>query len=432
MPKVIAQIYPSLGGTSEMSRHRPIGRDPYAFHTVMHGLRQIAQAMDELGYWGLSHVEHHFHSEGVEVSPDPGLWNLYLGQYTKRLRHGQFGYVLPARDPLRLAEEIAMIDHMLEGRLFVGVARGYQSRWVDVLGQRIGVRASSPGDRAGERRNKELFFEHFRIMKLAWEKDLLQYRSRHYEVPFPFESGIADWPAAGLTREFGVPGEVDDDGALRGVSVVPSPFQDPHPPLFQPFSQSRTTVAWAARNGLIPITTFAPIETAGWFAGLYRDEAARAGRDYALGQNMGLVRSFSIHRSRSAAQDAIERYEMLAWREWYGSFGHLGGFRFPGEEGQVPRPGEDVAARLQQVGLIIGGTVDDVKRQLDVQLSAVPFEYLVWHLPYAVMPLGETLDQLELFAHEVMPEFGMTPPEPPRLRVPESSRERPETRASEG
>jgi alkanesulfonate monooxygenase SsuD/methylene tetrahydromethanopterin reductase-like flavin-dependent oxidoreductase (luciferase family) len=418
MPKVIVQIYPTLGNEEEMARRRPIGRDSEAFHAVMRGMREIAMAMDQLGYWGLSHVEHHFHSEGMEVSPDPGLWNLYLGQATKRLRHGQLGYVLPARDPLRLAEEIAMIDHMLEGRLFVGVARGYQSRWVDILGQRLDVKASRPDQAEIEKRNKELYFEHFRIMKLAWEKDLLEYKSRHYEVPFPYDEGIADWPVGKtLTARYGVPGEVDEHGTVLGVSVVPKCYQEPHPPLFQPFSQSRSTVAWAARNGLTPIMTFAPIVIARSFAQLYRDEAAQAGREFALGQSMGLLRSFSIHNSRSEAQDAIEKYEMLSWREWYGSFGHLRGFRYPGEKGPVPAPGETVQRRLTNVGLIIGGTVDDVKRQLAAQLTEVPFEYLVWHLPYAVMPLGEVLDQLDLFATKVMPEFGMEPPAAPAVRA---------------
>ena len=418
MPKVIVQIYPSLGDHDAMARRRPIGRDPEAFHTVMHGMKDIAKAMDEMGYWGLSHVEHHFHSEGMELSPDPGLWNLYLGQATERLMHGQLGFVLPARDPIRLAEKIAMIDHMLEGRLFVGVARGYQSRWMDVLGQRLHVKASRPDVAEVEARNKELYFEHFRIMKLAWEMDLLQYKSRHYEVPFPYDEGIVGWPPSeALTSRYGVPGEVDEDGTVLGVSVVPSTYQYPHPPIFQPFSQSRSTVAWAARNGLVPITMFAPIVIAGWFASLYRHEAAQAGRDLALGQSMGLLRSFSIHKSRSDAQAAIEKYEMLAWRDWYGSFGHLSGFRFPDEEGPVPAPGESVADRLTKVGMIIGGTVDDVKRQLDAQLSEVPFEYLVWHLPYAVMPLDETLEQLDLFANKVMPEFGMEPPAPPVLRT---------------
>lgn len=419
MPKIIVQIYPSMGGPDEMRKRRPIGRDPHTFHSVMHGLREIAEVMDELGYWGLSHVEHHFHSEGMEVSPDPGLWNLYLGQATKRLRHGQLGYVLPSRDPIRLAEKIAMIDHMLEGRLFVGIARGYQSRWMNVLGQRLDVRAPGPDDKAADARTRELYFEHYRIMKLAWEQDLLQYKSRHYEVPFPYEEGIPNWPPAdSLTREFGAPGEVDEHGTLQGASVVPAPYQDPHPPIFQPFSVSPSTVRWAGSQGLIPVTMFAPTMLAKWYAELYKHESDKAGFNFGLGQNMGLLRGFSIHESKSKAMDAIEKYDMMAWRDWYGSFGHLQGFKFPDEEGPVPLPGESVSERLTKVGLLIGGTVDDVKRSLDAQLNEVPFEYLIWHLPYAVMPKHEVIEQLDLFANKVMPEFGMEPPADPIIRGP--------------
>ena len=53
-----------------------------------------------------------------------------------------------------------------------------------------------------------------------------------------------------------------------------------------------------------------------------------------------------------------------------------------------------------------------------LNLKEVPFEYLVWHLPYAVMPLGEALEQLEVFATKVMPEFGMEPPAPPKVHGP--------------
>jgi len=43
--------------------------------------------------------------------------------------------VLPAWDPLRVAEEIAVLDHLTKGRFYAGFARGYQDRWVNVLGQ---------------------------------------------------------------------------------------------------------------------------------------------------------------------------------------------------------------------------------------------------------------------------------------------------------
>jgi hypothetical protein len=131
---------------------------------------------------------------------------------------------------------------------------------------------------------------------------------------------------------------------------------------------------------------------------------------------MGVLRVFSIHADRTEMHEAIERYDMLAWRDWYGAFGHLSGFRRPGEEGPVPAPGERVADRLLDVGMIVGGTVDEVKRSLYEQLSEVPFEYLVWHLPYAAMPKEEALRQLELFATQVMPDLGFDPPDLPQVR----------------
>lgn len=75
-----------------------------------------------------------FHSEGLEISPAPLLLNAYLGTFTRRLNHGQLGIVLPPNDPIRIAEECAIVDHMLNGRFFVGVARGYQARWQNVIG----------------------------------------------------------------------------------------------------------------------------------------------------------------------------------------------------------------------------------------------------------------------------------------------------------
>ena len=89
MPKVILQVYPTAGNLEQMQARRPIGRDADTYQELLESLVELVQAADELGYWGITHVEHHMHSEGLEISPAPLLLNLYLGRYTKRLRHGQ-------------------------------------------------------------------------------------------------------------------------------------------------------------------------------------------------------------------------------------------------------------------------------------------------------------------------------------------------------
>jgi len=66
MTKVILQVYPTVGDTTEMARRRPIGRDSDAYHKLLASLIELVHAADSLGYWGITHVEHHAHSEGLE------------------------------------------------------------------------------------------------------------------------------------------------------------------------------------------------------------------------------------------------------------------------------------------------------------------------------------------------------------------------------
>src|SRR4029079_5467092 len=121
VPNIILQVYPTLGDRGQMEALRPIGRNVGAYQHMLEDLIECCKTADELGYWGITHVEHHGHSEGLEISPDPLLLNVFLGTFTKRLRHGQLGLVVPSHDPVRLAESIAIADHMLKGRLFVGL-----------------------------------------------------------------------------------------------------------------------------------------------------------------------------------------------------------------------------------------------------------------------------------------------------------------------
>ena len=89
MTEVILQVYPTLGDEAAMAAQRPIGRNNDAYQKMLAGLIEVCQAADDLGYWGITHVEHHMHTEGMEISPAPLMLNVHLGHYTKRLRHGR-------------------------------------------------------------------------------------------------------------------------------------------------------------------------------------------------------------------------------------------------------------------------------------------------------------------------------------------------------
>src|SRR5215207_1907045 len=252
MTDVILQVYPALGDEAEMAKRRPIGRDNEAYQRMLDGLVELCQAADDLGYWGITHVEHHMHSEGMEISPAPLLLNVHLGTFTKRLRHGQLGLVFPAHDPIRVAEEIAIADHMLKGRLFVGMARGYQARWQNILCQRFDVTSTASDQSDADQRNRLLFSENFKIMKAAWANDLFTYDGPTYQVPYP-RDGIPGWPPAQtITGRYGTPGEVDENGTIKGVTVVPRPYTQPHPQLFQAFGASPDTQQWCGEEDVTP------------------------------------------------------------------------------------------------------------------------------------------------------------------------------------
>lgn len=425
MTKVILQVYPTLGAEDKMKELRPIGRNNQAYQDMLESLVELVQHADELGYWGITHVEHHMHSEGMEISPSPLMLNLYLGRYTKRLMHGQLGLVLPTHDPIRLAEEIAIADHMLQGRLFVGMARGYQARWQNIMAQKFGVTSTNSDQGEADQRNRLLFSENFKIMKKAWADDLLKYDGPTYQVPFPYE-GIENWPPSDtITGPYGVPGEVDEHGTIKGVSVVPRPYQSPHPQLFQAFGASPGTLQWCGEEDVTPTILTGPLENLRMLCDIFLQAQASKGRTRKLGEGVGVCRTFYVYPN-SMGTDAVdaeirrsvELYEAPVWNGWYRQFGFMEATRLPGEEGPVPRPDEHLADRLINSGILIGGRVDDVKRQIEALLNEIPFDYFVWLFHWGMIPREEGLPMLELFANEIMPEFGLDPAlleEPPAL-----------------
>src|SRR5581483_5014127 len=120
--------------------------------------------------------------------------------------------VLPARDPIRLAEEIALFDQLYPGRIGVGFARGYQKRWVQILTQRTNTTSLITAE--SDRINREIFDEHLQIVLKAWTEDAFDFDGRYYQVPFPYDEGIAGWGAVEWTREHGADGEIDDEGVI--------------------------------------------------------------------------------------------------------------------------------------------------------------------------------------------------------------------------
>ena len=253
--KTMIQVVPSMPVKSNEERKqlRPVGRNVEKYAEIIDGMVDLVKACDELGFWGMSFIEHHFHSEGFEMLPCPGIMNAWLGPYAKRMRMGQLGYVMGTHNPLRVAEETALLDHILKGRFFVGFARGYQARWVRTLGQAykslptLSNRESADQAEADEN-NQQIFREMVTIVKKAWTQQSFAHDGKFFEVPYPYE-GIENYPGYPCAQEYGAPGEIDEQNRVRQISVVPAPYQKPHPQVFISSSGSADSARWSGEEG---------------------------------------------------------------------------------------------------------------------------------------------------------------------------------------
>jgi alkanesulfonate monooxygenase SsuD/methylene tetrahydromethanopterin reductase-like flavin-dependent oxidoreductase (luciferase family) len=124
---------------------------------------------------------------------------------------------MASQDPIRVAEETAIIDHLTEGRYFVGLARGYQSRWTNILGQFTDSVATVSDGGAADQKNRDIFEERVAMLLDCWKNDSVVLDGNYYEAPYPLETGVEGYPAWKIARDAGALGEVDDKGTLRRI-----------------------------------------------------------------------------------------------------------------------------------------------------------------------------------------------------------------------
>ena len=301
--KFMLFVLPTVPGTLEdRKRLRPIGRNNERYQQMLDELRKLAVFADDAGFDVMATTEHHFHSEGYETSVAPLLIYADLAARTKRIKFSPLGLVLPSWDPIRAAEELAVLDHLTKGRIYAGFARGYQDRWVNVLGQQYHVTGAPMDGSSIDNHNRKVYEETLKVIKKAWTEESFDYDGEYYKVPYPYKEGITRWPVHEWTRTYGAPGEVDDKGVIRKICVVPKPYQQPHPPLFQPFSVSESTIRYTAQSNIVPWILVSNPPDFQRLCRTYREVAAGAGRKLGLGESVGAFRA--VHFGRTEA-DAV-------------------------------------------------------------------------------------------------------------------------------
>jgi alkanesulfonate monooxygenase SsuD/methylene tetrahydromethanopterin reductase-like flavin-dependent oxidoreductase (luciferase family) len=280
-------------------------------------VRDYVRLADDLGYGVYGQPEHHLQIEGFEINNHPGMFSLFVGMHSKRMKAGMFGPVLPSYNPVRLAEEIATLDHMLQGRLVVAFTRGYHPRWVDSFAAIRGVHATGPQNaKARDEQdaiNREVFEESFHVIKKAWANDVFSHKGKHWE--FPPGGGSVGHPAY---AEFGK-GQ-DADGIVRQIGIAPRCYQSPHPKIYGGFAASMKTVDFWAREGGKMVVLAEDLDFCEAFWNRYAESAAKAGREVAREEIAAWGGFLMLTSDKKKAQDLMAEHKWF-WDKWFIPFG---------------------------------------------------------------------------------------------------------------
>lgn len=381
--KVSLFYLPTIASRSEIEKGCA-GLRTDLYSQMLAEILEQAQLADQLGYDSISFTEHHFHIEGFELSNNPVMLDLFVGMRTERIRVGQLGIVLPANNPIRVAEDIAMLDHMTQGRANAGFARGYQRRWVDIMAQQThGIHGALPHEHDEiDAANRAAFEECYEIIIKAWTEELLDYDGRYWRIP----AGDTPWTLE-ATQRFGAGIE---DGKVRQVGVVPKPLQKPHPPVFQPFASSTASIRWCAQNN---VTAVLPALHPKLEKSLFELYAEVSGKPN--GEGLGVLRDVIIADSDEEARALWADSAAFAGAAWFEPFGFSKGLIDP-ETGAPP-------GDLFEEGLALVGTVDTVTRQLESLLARLPAQWVFAWTYNGLIPHSKLMTSIERFYREVLP-----------------------------
>lgn len=163
---------------------------------------EVWREMDALGYDGVGLNEHHTTPHGLMNSPN--MMASVAAQHTKKLKFLILGNLLPLHNPLRIAEELAMADVLSHGRVISGFARGVPREYKVY--------------RVPMSESRARFEEAFDIIMKAWTQEVFSHEGKFWNY--------------------------------KDVSIWPRPWQQPHPPVWVPFTGSKETIEWAGKHNL--------------------------------------------------------------------------------------------------------------------------------------------------------------------------------------
>jgi len=319
-------------------------------------LALIAQ-YDRAGFHAYHVAEHH--ATPLGMAPSPSVFLAAAAQRTRRLRLGTLVYALPLHHPLRMIEEICMLDHLSGGRIDLGFGRG-----------------SSPIE--------------------------IEYYGRDPATAQQVYEEALDIVLRGL----GAP-TLDAAGAhfrLHDVPMVMAPLQRPHPPIWYP-SSSAASAAFIGAGGY-NFSTLGSVAEARKCVDAYKaDYAKRSGPSgpptpFAGGTAIAVNRHVVV----AATDEEAKRIAAPAYDRWYASLMKLW------RENKVPGPGiardtlPDVGEAMAAGSFIVGSPAT-VRAEIERQIAAIGVNYFICGMYFGNMTHAQAMRSLDLFAADVMPHF---------------------------
>ncbi len=378
---------------------------------------------DRLGYDIFWNSEHHFCLEGSELSPNPLQTQTAVAALTKRIRLGQMANIVTWHHPLRLAEQIAILDVLSGGRVDVGLGRGYQSREIDTFGATYGASTLD------QERARAAYEEAHEILVKAWTEDSFSHVGQFFSVPpswikWNHSQTIAYFDEEGRSPGLEdvlhvVPGDPSAGGpeifrgtTIRQLSVLPQPVQSPHPPMWEPFASDRS-IRYAASHGLNGNFNNLPTSMLKDKIGVYMNAAAEAGwpdyqdrGEFKWGWDAERRRGVStvrwIHIEDSGVGNVKQAIEMQRRHmDFFHPFGLNAGLTAKGESHFTPE-------RRAETGIDIMGSKQQVLDGLmELKEAAYAEGDFIVNLEFeqCVANYRECEEQMQIFAEEVMPEL---------------------------
>ncbi|HEY2594877.1 MAG TPA: LLM class flavin-dependent oxidoreductase [Chloroflexota bacterium] len=316
------------------------------------------EVAEECGFHHVWFIEHHF--AGRCASPSPNLLIAAAAERTSRIRLGTMVNVLPYRNPLILAEELAMLDNLTNGRLDIGIGRGVNP--ADFA--HFGVPMSE---------SRERFHESIDVMCRIWRDEAFTHAGKYFYVDKP-------------------------------TPLTPPMVQKPYPPLFAT-AHSDETVRWAAEHDLYFGQLDALISDCRRSQDLYHDVQVASG--YARQPRLYVCREVYVAESAAEARRDGYPYFQQAWSLWNRYAQHARDGLLPESyaawQRQAPRLAAMSYEEMIDNDLVLVGDPDQVASQIARHRRDLDLAILLCMFQPGGMPHEKVVRSMRLFAEEVLP-----------------------------